>query len=186
VLLNRQRECRLLDQLVANVRAGESRALVVRGEPGIGKTALLEYALDRASGYRAARAAGVEAEQELAFAAVHQICAPMLDRLARLPVPQKEALRTAFGLSAGSAPDRFTVGLAVLGLFAEVARERPLLCLVDDAQWLDRASAQVLAFVARRLLAESVAMIFAVRQTGGLGRASGTRRIGGATGHRPA
>jgi predicted ATPase len=129
------------------------------------ETALLEYAVDQASGYRAAQAAAVEAEQELAFAAVHQVCVPMLDRLARLPVPQREALGTAFGLSAGTAPDRFVVGLAVLDLFAEVARERPLLCVVDDAQWLDRAPAQVLAFVARRMLAESVAMIFAVRET---------------------
>lgn len=165
MLLNRRRECLLLDQLVADVRAGESRALVVRGEAGIGKTALLDHALDQASGFRLVRAAGVEAEQELAFAAVHQVCAPMLDRLTRLPVPQQRALGTAFGLSAGSPPDRFTVGLAVLGLFAEVARERPLLCVVDDAQWLDHASAQVLAFAARRLLAESVAMIFAVRET---------------------
>jgi DNA-binding CsgD family transcriptional regulator/tetratricopeptide (TPR) repeat protein len=147
------------------VRAGESRALVVRGDPGIGKTALLEYALDRASGCRAARASGVEAEQEIAFAALHQVCATMLGRLTRLPGPQREALGTAFGLTVGNPPDRFMVGLAVLGLFAEEARERPLLCVVDDAQWLDHASAQVLAFAARRLLAESVAMIFAVRET---------------------
>jgi DNA-binding CsgD family transcriptional regulator len=165
MLLNRHKECRLLDRLVADVRAGESHALVVRGDAGIGKTALLGYVLDRASGCRAVRATGVEAERELAFAALHQVCAPMLDRLARLPGPQQEALGTAFGLSAGSPPDRFMVGLAVLGLFAETARERPLLCVVDDAQWLDHASAQVLAFAARRLLAESVAMIFAVRET---------------------
>jgi DNA-binding CsgD family transcriptional regulator len=164
VLLNRFRERQLLDQLVADVRAGESRALVIRGDAGIGKTELLEYVLGRASGYRVARASGVEAEKELAFAALHQVCAPMLDRLARLPGPQQHALSTAFGLSSGSPPDRFMVGLAVLGLFAEVSRERPLLCVVDDAQWLDRASAQVLAFAARRLRAESVAMIFAVRE----------------------
>jgi predicted ATPase len=164
VLLDRRRECRLLDQLVADVRAGGSRALVVRGDAGIGKTALLEYALDRASGCRAARTAGVEAERELAFAALHQVCSPMLDRLGRLPGPQQQALGTAFGLGAGNPPDRFMVGLAVLGLFADVARDRPLLCVVDDAQWLDHASAQVLAFAARRLLAESVAMIFAVRE----------------------
>lgn len=165
MLLNRRRERGLLDQLVADVNAGESRALVIRGDAGIGKTALLGDVLDRASGCRTARAAGVEAEKELAFAALHQICAPMLDRLARLPDPQQEALRAAFGLSTGSQPDRFMIGLAVLGLFAEVAREQPLLCVIDDAQWLDRASAQVLAFAARRLLAESVAIIFAVRET---------------------
>jgi DNA-binding CsgD family transcriptional regulator len=165
MLLNRHRERQLLDRLVADVRAGESHALVVRGDAGIGKTALLEYILDRASGCRTVRATGVEAEQELAFAALHQVCTPILDRLARLPGPQQKALGTAFGLSAGSPPDRFMVGLAVLGLFAEVAHERPLVCVVDDAQWLDHASAQVLAFAARRLLAESVAMIFALRDT---------------------
>jgi hypothetical protein len=106
---------------------------------------------------------GVEAEQELAFAALHQVCAPMLDRLDRLPVPQRDALNTAFGLSAGNPPDRFMVGLGVLGLLSDLAREEPVLCLVDDAQWLDRASAQVLGFAARRVRAESVAMIFAVR-----------------------
>jgi len=140
---------------------------VLRGDPGIGKTALLGYAPDRASGFRVERAAGVEAEKELAFAALHQVCAPMMDQLARLPDPQQEALGTAFGLSAGSPPDRFMVGLAALGLFAEVARERPLICLIDDAQWLDHASAQAFAFAARRLRAESVAMIFAVREARG-------------------
>lgn len=165
MLLNRHRERRLLDKLVTDVRGGESRALVIRGDAGIGKTALLGYVIDRSSGCRMARAVGVEAEKELAFAALHQVCAPMLDRLARLPDPQKEALQTAFGLSMGSQPDRFMIGLAVLGLFAEVAREQPLVCVIDDAQWLDRASAQVLAFAARRLLAESVVMVFAVRET---------------------
>jgi DNA-binding CsgD family transcriptional regulator len=165
MLLDRRDECQLLDQLVADVRAGESRALVVRGDAGIGKTALLEYVLGRAAGGRVVRAAGIQSEMELAFAALHQVCTPMLDRVPGLPDPQQEALRAAFGLSAGRAPDRFLLGLAVLGLFAEVARERPLVCLLDDAQWLDRASAQVLAFVARRLLAESVAMIFAVRDS---------------------
>jgi len=156
----------MLDQLVADVRAGESRALVVRGDAGIGKTALLEYVLGQASDCRAARAAGPEAEKELAFAALHQVCAPMLDRLARLPGPQRDALGTAFGLNAGARPDLFMIGLAALGLFSEAARDRPLLCVIDDAQWLDRASAQVLAFAARRLRAEPVAMIFAVRETG--------------------
>jgi predicted ATPase len=157
-LLGRRSECETLDRLLEAVRAGESRALVVRGEPGVGKTAILEYVLERASGCRIERAAGVQSEMELAFAGLHQLCAPMLDRLERLPGPQRDALSTAFGLSAGDAPDRFVVGLAVLSLFSEVAEEEPLVCLVDDAQWLDRASAQALAFVARRLLAESVAL----------------------------
>jgi DNA-binding CsgD family transcriptional regulator len=146
------------------VRAGHSRVLVVRGEAGVGKTALLDYLQERASGCRVVRAAGVESEMEIAFAGLHQLCAPMLGSLARLPGPQRDALSTAFGLSAGEAPDRFLVGLAVLGLLSESAEERPLVCLVDDAQWLDRASALVLAFVARRLLADSVAVVFAVRE----------------------
>ncbi len=165
MLLDRSAERQLLDQLIADVRAGESGALVVRGEAGVGKTALLEYLLDRATGCQVRRAAGIQSEMELTFAALQQVCAPMLDRLLTLPDPQQEALRTAFGLAVGAPPDRFMVGLAVLGLFAEVARARPLVCVLDDAQWLDRASAQVLAFVARRLLAESVAMIFAVRES---------------------
>jgi DNA-binding CsgD family transcriptional regulator len=140
--------------------------LVVRGEPGVGKTALLDYLAGRASGCRVARAAGVEAEMELAYAGVHKLLTPMLDRLERLPGPQREALATAFGLSAGPAPDRFLVGLAVLSLLADAAEEHPLLCLVDDAQWLDQASAQVLGFVARRLVAESVALVFAARVPG--------------------
>jgi hypothetical protein len=146
----------VLERLVAAVRAGEGRALVVRGEAGVGKTALLEFVLGRSPGCRVARATGIQSEMELAFAGLHQLCAPMLDRLDGLPVPQRDALGTAFGLSAGPAPDRFLVGLATLGLLAEVGAERPLLCVVDDAQWLDRASAQALAFVARRLVAESV------------------------------
>jgi DNA-binding CsgD family transcriptional regulator len=136
---------------------------VVRGEPGVGKTALLDYLVETASECRVARAAGVQSEMELAFAGLHQLCVPMLDRLERLPGPQQDALRTAFGMSAGPAPDRFLVGLAVLGLLAEVAQDKPLVCVVDDAQWLDRASLQTLAFVARRLVAESVALVFAVR-----------------------
>jgi DNA-binding CsgD family transcriptional regulator len=164
LLRGRRREREMFDELLAAVRTGESRALVVLGEPGVGKTALMQYALESASAYRVARAVGVESEMELAFAALHQLCAPMLDRLERLPGPQREALATAFGLSAGDAPDRFLVGLAALGLLSEVARERPLLCFVDDAQWLDRASAQTLAFVARRLLAESIGVVFATRE----------------------
>jgi AAA ATPase-like protein len=147
------------------VGARAGGALVVRGEPGVGKSALLEYVVERASGFRVVLATGVQSEMELAFAGLHQLCAPMLDRLERLPGPQREALGTAFGLSAGDAPDRFLVALAVLGLLAEVADERPLLCVVDDAQWLDRASAQALGFVARRLLAESVALVFAARES---------------------
>jgi hypothetical protein len=138
--------------------------LVVLGEAGVGKTALLDYLVARASACRIARAAGVESEMELAFAGVHQLCLTMLDRVVHLPGPQRDALGTAFGLSAGAAPDRFLVGLAVLHLLSDVAEDRPLVCVVDDAQWLDRASAQVLAFVARRLLAESVALVFAVRE----------------------
>jgi DNA-binding CsgD family transcriptional regulator len=156
----------MLDRLISAVQAGESRALVVRGEPGMGKTALLDYVAGRASGCRVARAVGVQSEMELAFAAVHQLCAPVLDLLEQLPAPQRDALRTAFGLSAGPAPDRFLVALAVLSLLSEVAGQQPLMCLVDDEQWLDRASAQTLAFVARRLGAESVGMVFATRVPG--------------------
>ena len=166
VLRGRRTECETLDRLLNAVRGGESRALVVRGEAGVGKTALLEHVLERASGCRVAPASGVQSEMELAFAGLHQICAPILNRLERLPAPQRDALATAFGLTAGAPPDRFLVGLAVLSLFSDVAEERPLVCVVDDAQWLDQASAQTLAFVARRLLAESVAMVFAVREHG--------------------
>jgi predicted ATPase len=165
-LWGRGRECGLLDRLLDAVRGGESRALVVRGEPGVGKTALLDYLAEHASGCRVARAAGVESEMELAYAGLHQLCAPMLDRLERLPGPQGEALRTAFGLSSGPAPDRFLVALAVLSLLSDAADEHPLLCLVDDQQWLDQASAQVLGFVARRLVAESVGLVFAARVPG--------------------
>jgi DNA-binding CsgD family transcriptional regulator len=154
----------VLDRLLGAIQAGESRALVVIGEPGVGKTALLDYLAGQASGCRVARAVGVQSEMELAFAGLQQLCAPMLDRVDRLPVPQRDALQTAFGLSAGPAPDRFLVGLAVLSLLSEVAGERPLICLVDDQQWLDRASAQVLGFVARRLEAESVGLVFTARE----------------------
>jgi DNA-binding CsgD family transcriptional regulator len=162
-LRGRDTERAVLDRLLDDVRAGHSRVLVVRGEAGVGKTALLDYLQDRASSCRVLRAAGVESEMELAFAGLHQLCAPVLSGLDRLPGPQRDALRTAFGLGAGAAPDRFIVSLAALGLLSEAAAEHPLVCLVDDAQWLDRASAQALAFVARRLLAESVAMVFCVR-----------------------
>jgi DNA-binding CsgD family transcriptional regulator len=163
-LTGRRSECERLDRLIEAVRAGESRALVIRGEPGIGKTALLDYVADHASGCLVARAAGVQSEMELAFAGVHQLCAPMLDHLELLPDPQRDALRTALGISPGSAPDRFLVALAVLGLLSDVAEQRPLICLVDDEQWLDQASAQVLTFVARRLQAESVGVVFGARK----------------------
>src|SRR6516164_4004634 len=164
-LVDRQREREALDSLVQDLRSGRGRALVVRGEAGVGKSALLEYAAGAAADMRVARAAGVESEMELAFAGVHQLCAPLLDHLERLPAPQRDALGIAFGLRGGGAPDRFLVGLAVLTLLSE-AGDRPLLCLVDDAQWLDRASAQVLAFVARRLLADPVGLLFAARDPG--------------------
>src|SRR5215468_6252004 len=166
-LLGRGSECAALDQLVANVRAGLSRALVLRGEAGVGKSALLEYLVQHASGCGIARAAGVESEMELAYAGLQQLCAPFLDRLERLPGPQCDALGTACGLRGGGAPDRFLVGLAVLSLLSDVAEERPLVCVVDDAQWLDAASAQALAFVARRLGVESVGLVFAVREPSG-------------------
>src|SRR5919198_546024 len=165
-LLGRQTECDVLDRLVAGVRAGQSRVLVLRGEAGVGKTALLEHLSANASGCQIARAAGVESEMELPFAGLHALCAPMLGSLRRVPQPQRDALSTAFGLDAGPPPDRFMVGLAVLSLLADVAEEQPLLCIVDDAQWLDSVSAQTLAFVARRLLAERVGLVFAVRADG--------------------
>jgi len=165
-LRGRADERAALDGLLADVRRGESRSLILRGEAGIGKTALLEYLVASASDLTVARAVGVEWEMELAFAGLHQLCAPMLDRLDRLPAPQRQALEIVFGLRAGTPPDRFLVGLAVLGLLSEVAEERPLLCVVDDAQWLDHASALTLAFVVRRLLAEPVAIVFAAREPG--------------------
>ena len=154
----------MLDALLDGARAGRSGALVVRGEAGVGKSALLEYAVESASDLNVVRALGVESEMELAFSGLHQLCARMLDQLERLPEPQQNALAVTFGLSEGVVPDRFFVGAAVLGLFAAVSEERPLVCVIDDAQWLDRSSAQTLAFVARRLLAESVVILFASRE----------------------
>jgi DNA-binding CsgD family transcriptional regulator len=162
-LVDRDAERDTLDQFVAAVRAGDSQVLVMYGEAGVGKTALLDYLVGQASGCRLARIAGVQSEMELPFAALHQLCVPMLDRLQGLPVSQRAALEIALGMSSGSAPDRFLVGLAVLSLLSEVAEEQPLVCVIDDEQWLDRASAQVLGFVARRLVAESVGVVFAVR-----------------------
>ena len=167
-LVDRLSERDALGRLVEAVRAGESRALVVRGDPGVGKTVLLDHLAGRApdAGCRVARAVGVQSEMELAFAGLHQLCAPMLDHVGRIPVPQHDALRTAFGLAAGPPPDRFFVGLAVLSLLSEVAGDRPLVCLVDDAQWLDRASAQALGIAARRLAADPVGVVFAARDPG--------------------
>ncbi|HUA07351.1 MAG TPA: AAA family ATPase [Solirubrobacteraceae bacterium] len=167
-LRGRAEECARLDALVGDVRRGESRSLVLRGEAGIGKTALLHYVIASASDLTVLRAVGVESEMELAYASLHQLCGAILDRLARLPDPQREALEIVFGLRAGPPPDRFLVGLGVLSLLADVAEERPLLCVVDDAQWLDDASALTLAFVARRLLAERVGLVFAAREPGGV------------------
>ena len=167
-LMDRQTERDALDRLVEAVWAGESRVLLVRGDPGVGKTVLLDHLAGQASGSgcRVARATGVQSEMELAFAGLHQLCAPMLDRAERLPVPQRDALSTVLGLAAGPPPDRFLVGLAVLSLLSEVAAERPLICLVDDEQWLDRASAQALGFVARRLGADPVGLVFSARDPG--------------------
>ena len=148
---------------MADALAARSRVTVLRGEAGVGKSALLGYLSDRVVGWHVARALGVESEMELAYGGLHQLCAPMLDHLDRLPAPQRDALATVFGRSAGAAPDRFLVGLATLTLFAEVAEQQPLVCVVDDAQWLDRASAQILGFVARRLLAERIAVVCAAR-----------------------
>src|SRR3954469_25353448 len=166
-LRGRADECALLDSLVDAIRRGEGRSLVVRGGAGIGKTALLEHLVRSASDLTVLRAVGVESEMELAYAGLHQLCASLLDRLDGLPTPQRQALEIAFGLSVGGAPDRFLVGLAALSLLAEAADERPILCIIDDTQWLDRASVLTLAFVARRLLAERVGVVFAARVPGG-------------------
>ncbi len=163
VLRGREQECRILDGLLDAVRAGESRALVLHGEAGVGKTALLDYARDRAHECRVVRVVAVQSEMELAFAGLHALCAPLLDVLDRVPEPQRGALLTAFGVSTGRPPDRALVGLAVLSLLAEAAAERPLVCLVDDAQWLDRTSAPALTLAGRRLGSESVALVIALR-----------------------
>jgi DNA-binding CsgD family transcriptional regulator/tetratricopeptide (TPR) repeat protein len=162
-LVGRRAECEALDKLLTDALAGESRVLVLRGEAGVGKTALLAYVAERARAWRVSTATGVESEMELAYSGLHQLSAAMLGLSSRLPAPQQDALATVFGQSAGPAPDRFLVSLATLSLFAEVAEEQPLICLIDDAQWLDDASAQVLAFVSRRLLAERVAVVCATR-----------------------
>jgi hypothetical protein len=162
----RARERKALDGLLDHVREGESAVLVIRGEAGIGKTALMRYCARQASGCQLAQIHGVESEIELPLAALHQLCTPMLGSLDALPEPQQRALQVGFGLAAGPAPDRFVLGLAVLSLLTEYAAARPLVCLIDDAQWLDEASSQVLGFVGRRLLAEPVGLVLAIRETG--------------------
>ena len=165
-LLDRQRECALLDELLEAARAGRGGIMVIRGEAGIGKTALLDYAARAAADLRLVRVAGVESEMELAFAVLHQLCTPMLDCLPLLPEPQRDALAIALGLRSGPAPDRFLVGLGLLSLLSEAAEDRPLVCLIDDGHWLDRASERALAFAARRLLAEPVLLVIAGREPG--------------------
>jgi predicted ATPase len=165
MLRGRGDERAVLNGLLNSARAGRSAVLVLRGEAGIGKTALLEHASESASDFTLLRAVGVESEMELPFAALHQLCAPIDDFVERLPAPQREALEITFGVSAGAAPDRFLVALATLTLVSEAAQERPLLCVIDDAQWLDSASAHALGFVARRLLADPVVVLFAARET---------------------
>lgn len=176
-LRGRSTECDALDQLLDSARDGRSQVLVLHGEAGVGKTALLDYLSARASGCRLARSSGVESEMELPFAGLHQLCSPFLGMVDRLPVPQRDALQTAFGMREGTVPDRFMVGLAVLTLLAEVAEKQPLICVIDDAQWLDRASTQTLTFVARRLLAESVAVVFALREFGAQQDLSGLAKL---------
>lgn len=180
-LAGRGTECARLDQLLTEARLGKSAALVLRGEPGIGKSALLAYAAGRSDGCRIIRATGAEWEMELPFAGLHQLCVGLLDGSGRLPALQGDALSTAFGLRPGTQPDRFLVALAALSLFSDAAEERPLVCLVDDVQWLDQSSAQVLAFVARRLAAESVVLLFAEREPSQLKELAGLPdlRVGG-------
>src|SRR4051812_44004044 len=160
MLIDRVAECARLDELLVNVPGGRSAVLVLLGEPGIGKSALLDYAAQRAEGFRILRAGAVESEMELPYAALQLVCGPLLDGLERLPPPQREALGTAVGVSTGPPPDRLLVGLATLSLLSNSAEELPLLCIIDDAQWLDHSSAQALAFVARRLEAEPIAFLF--------------------------
>ena len=163
LLVGRRVECSVLRQLLSAAHGGHGASLVFRGDPGVGKSALLEFAVDSALGFRVVRTGGVEAEVELPFAALHQLCLPALELAAELPAPQQDALGIAFGLRSGPAPERFLVGLAVLSLLSATAERQPLICVIDDAQWLDSESAQTLGFVARRLLADRVALLFATR-----------------------
>ena len=165
-LIGRSRECRVLDNLLDSVRDGHSGVLVVRGEAGSGKSALLQHLISSAGGFRIVSATGVESEMELPFAGLHQLCLSMLDDVDSLPAPQRDAAHVAFGLQPGAAPDRLLIGLGVLNLLSAVAEEKPLLCIVDDAQWLDRASIDALTFVSRRLLADQVALVFSTRLSG--------------------
>jgi DNA-binding CsgD family transcriptional regulator len=165
-LHGRSTECDILRGLISTVRGGSSQVTVLRGEAGVGKTALLRFVTDLASAFRCIQVAGVESDMELAYAGLQQLCAPLMGHLDELPPPQREALWVAFGRGVGPTPDRFLVGLAVLSLLSAAAGERPLLCVIDDAQWLDQVSVQTLGFVARRLMAEPVALVFAVRDTG--------------------
>src|SRR5215468_2466373 len=180
-LLGRQAECQALDGVLADALAGRSRVAVLRGDAGVGKSALLDDVSERAAGWQVAKAVGVESEMELAYSGLHQLCGPMLGQLDRLPVPQRTALAIVFGRDDGHPPDRFLVGLATLTLLADAAEEQPLLCIVDDAQWLDDASAQIFGFVARRLLAERIAFLGAARMGSGDEVFAGlpTRSIGG-------
>jgi hypothetical protein len=166
-LRGRAKECALLDELLSAIRRGESRSLVLRGEAGIGKSALIEHLIASVSNVTVVRAVGVESDMELAYASLQQLCAPLLHGLERLPAPQRQALHVIFGLDGGEPPDRFLVGLGVLSLLAEVSERKPLLCVIDDAQWLDQGSASTLAFVARRLLAEPIGIVFATREPRG-------------------
>jgi AAA ATPase domain len=163
-VFGREREREVLDRLLDGALNASSGVVVVNGEPGVGKTALLDYAVQAGREFRVARTVGIESEVELAFAALLQLCSSFLGLMDRLPEPQQGALAVAFGLGVGPAPSPFLVGLAVLGLLAEAAEQPPLLCVVDDAQWLDSASARALAFAARRLLVEKIAVIFATRE----------------------
>ncbi|MBV8217536.1 MAG: ATP-binding protein, partial [Solirubrobacterales bacterium] len=162
-MLDRYHEKATIDRLVGGVRDGVSGALVLRGEPGIGKTTLLDYAADRGVDMQICRVGGVEPEMGLGFAALHQLLLPFVPALEQLPPPQRDALACALGLASGSAPDAFLVGLATLTLLTNAAAERPLLCVIDDMQWVDHASAAVLVFVARRLFADGIGMLFAIR-----------------------
>ncbi len=162
-LVDRRIECSLLTGLLRDVRAGNSRVLVVDGDPGVGKSALMDYVARQVPDFRLIHAAGAESEMELPYATLHQLCNPVLDRLDRLPAPQRDALRAAFGLNAGSPPDRLMIGPGALSLLCDVAEEQPLICLIDDLQWVDNGSAQVLMFLARRLVAESIGLVMATR-----------------------
>jgi DNA-binding CsgD family transcriptional regulator len=177
MLVDRRTECSQLDRLLDRVQSGMSQSLVIRGEAGIGKSALLDYLVAQTSDYRVVRVAGVQADSELAFAGLHQLCTPLLDGIDNLPGPQRDALGTAFGLRDGRPPERFMLGLAVLSLLAECASERPVLGLIDDAQWLDHTSVQALGFVARRLGAESVGLVFALRESADDGSLDGLPQL---------